>query len=628
MIQIEHLKKSYGNQDLFDDVSFKINPRERIGLVGRNGHGKTTLLRILSGETQPDEGQILIPRNYRIGYVSQHLQFSHPSIREEVAAGLPRGEEDALWKVEKILAGLGFSEKDMASSPSMFSGGFQIRVHLAKVIVSEPDLLLLDEPTNYLDITSIRWMERFLASWPRELVLITHDRSFMDRVVTHVVGIHRKRIRKVPGDTEKYYAQMAQEEEIYEKTRVNDEKRRKEMELFIRRFRAKARLAGMVQSRIKALNKMEKRDRLEDIRDLEFTFRYSPYKGRYMLHAKDLEFAYEGQPPLIRNFSLTLSAGERVCIVGKNGRGKTTLLQLLAGIAKPDSGVLTPSPGLQTGIYEQTHISHLHPNRTVEEEIQAAHGDCERQLARNICGAMMFEGDEALKPIRVLSGGEKSRVMLGRLLVKPNNLLFLDEPTNHLDMNSCDALLEAIDAFEGTVVMVTHNEMFLHALADRLVVFGEGGPWVFDGGYQDFLDKIGWEEEQEGRSVGAMTTSLSLAAKATQERGGPSKKDLRKMRSEIIQRKSATLKPFEKKMDALEKQIEDAEKSLHALTVDMQVFDQNGEGMKVAEISKSIAHMQSRIDGFYTSLDEVTRSYEDLKASFDEKMQALGDGDA
>lgn len=627
MIQIDHLSKSYGNQDLFDDVSFKVNSRERIGLVGRNGHGKTTLLRILSGETLPDGGTILIPKNYRIGYVSQHLVFSAPTILEEVASGLPEGEEEALWKVEKILAGLGFSEKDMASAPSVFSGGFQIRVHLAKVIVSEPDLLLLDEPTNYLDITSIRWMERFLAGWPRELVLITHDRSFMDRVVTHVVGIHRKRIRKVAGDTEKYYAQMAQEEEIYEKTRINDEKKRKEMELFITRFRAKARLAGMVQSRIKALNKMEKRDRLEDIRDLEFSFRYLPYRGKYMLQARDLSFAYGGQKPLIHNFSLTLTAGERVCIVGKNGRGKTTLLQLLAGITAPDQGAVVLNPGIEAGIYEQTHISHLHPERTVEEEIQAAHGDCERQTARNVCGAMMFEGDQALKPIRVLSGGEKSRVMLGRLLVKPHNLLFLDEPTNHLDMNSCDALLEAIDAFEGTLVMVTHNEMFLHALADRLVVFGEKGPELFDGGYQSFLEKVGWEEEREGQEGGSMTSTLAVAPKGGTEKTGASKKDLRRMRSEVVQRKSIALKPLEKKMAVMEGDIEGAEAQLQNLTLEMQTCAQNGNGLKVAEVSKSIAGMQARIDTFYESLEALTLEHERLKALFDEEMQALGEGE-
>jgi len=260
MISIENVSKSYGARVLFEDVSFRINSRERLGLVGRNGHGKTTLFRMIIGAEHPEAGAIVIPRNYRIGHVAQHLQFGGGTVLEEVAAGLPEIEKDQVWKAEKILAGLGFLEKDMTRRPEDFSGGYQVRMNLARVLVSDPDLLLLDEPTNYLDITSIRWVTRFLQDWPHEIMLITHDRGFMDGVVTHVAGIHRRKVKKIEGNTEKFYQQIAQEEEIYEKTRVNDEKRRKEIELFITRFRAKARLAGMVQSRIKTLSKLDKKD--------------------------------------------------------------------------------------------------------------------------------------------------------------------------------------------------------------------------------------------------------------------------------------------------------------------------------------------------------------------------------
>ncbi|MBA4369753.1 MAG: ABC transporter ATP-binding protein, partial [Desulfobacterium sp.] len=243
MISVENLSKSFGGNLLFERISFKINSRERIGLVGRNGHGKTTLLRILIGDERPDDGQISLPKHYRIGYVRQNINFQKETVLEECMTGLVESEKDHDWKAEKILAGLGFSETDMQKHPDFFSGGYQVRLNLAKVLVSEPDLLLLDEPTNYLDITSIRWIKKFLCNWPHELLLITHDRGFMDKVVTHTIGIHRKKIRKMKGNTEKFYSQLAQEEEIYEKTRLNDEKRQKEMELFISRFRAKARLA-------------------------------------------------------------------------------------------------------------------------------------------------------------------------------------------------------------------------------------------------------------------------------------------------------------------------------------------------------------------------------------------------
>ncbi|MCJ7773087.1 MAG: ATP-binding cassette domain-containing protein, partial [Desulfobacterales bacterium] len=243
MIRADNLTKSYGDHILFDAANFSINKGERIGLVGRNGHGKTTLFRMIYGEENLDSGNITAPKNYRIGYVKQQLEFTKETVLEEGMTGLPATEKDHFWKVEKILAGLGFSDTDMGRHPEEFSGGYQVRLNLAKVLVAEPDLLLLDEPTNYLDITSMRWIEQFLQKWPHELMLITHDRSFMDKIVTHVLGIHRRKMRKIDGVTEKYYAQLAQDEEIYEKTRVNDEKRRKEIEQFITRFRAKARLA-------------------------------------------------------------------------------------------------------------------------------------------------------------------------------------------------------------------------------------------------------------------------------------------------------------------------------------------------------------------------------------------------
>jgi ATP-binding cassette, subfamily F, member 3 len=324
-----------------------------------------------------------------------------------------------------------------------------VRLNLARVLLAEPDLLLLDEPTNYLDITSIRWMRKFLVDWPRELFMITHDRGFMDDVVTHIIGIHRQKIRKIQGNTAKYYLQIAQEEEIHEKTRINQDRRTKETEEFITRFRAKARLAGLVQSRIKALDKQSRNKKLEKFKDLEFSFRFQPMAGKLAGSVEHLAFSYDSDKPLIDDFNLTIGARDRICIVGRNGAGKTTLLKLIAGILPPSEGDISWHPGVVKGYFEQTNIGSLVDERTIEEEIGCSCADVDRQTARNICGAMLFEGDAALKKIGVLSGGEKSRVMLGKVLCTPINLLLLDEPTNHLDMESCDALLSAIDQFEG-----------------------------------------------------------------------------------------------------------------------------------------------------------------------------------
>jgi len=322
MIRIENLHKSYGDLILFEGISFALNEKERVGVVGRNGHGKTTLFRMILRKENPDSGSIVIPKNYRIGYVSQNLKFRRGTILAEAASALPESEKDQHWKAEKILAGLGFNQVDFQKQPGEFSGGYQVRLNLAKALIAEPDLLLLDEPTNFLDIVSIRWIERFLQSWPHEIMLISHDRSFMDKLVTHTMGIHRGGVRKIEGDTAKYYDQIAQDEEVYEKTRMKDARRRKEIEQFITRFRAKARQANLVQSRMKTLQKMEKKQKLEKLKILDFSFSSSPFEARHLLSAHNVNFAYDAQKPLVQNFKITVETGERICVVGPNGKGE------------------------------------------------------------------------------------------------------------------------------------------------------------------------------------------------------------------------------------------------------------------------------------------------------------------
>ena len=617
MIGVENLHKSFGSQILFEGAGFKLNPKERIGLVGLNGHGKTTLFRIIIGEESPDAGTISVPKHYRIGYVRQHIDFTKDTVLKEGMTGLAAQERDHYWKVEKVLAGLGFNKDDIKRHPSDFSGGFQVRLNLAKVLVSEPDLLLLDEPTNYLDITSIRWVERFLMNWPRELMLITHDRGLMDKLVTHTMGIYRKKVRKIAGNTEKYYAQIAQEEEVHEKTRIKDERRRKEIEQFIARFRAKARLANLVQSRIKTLAKVGRKEKLEKLKTLDFAFRSSSFSGKHVLSTRDLSFSYDPRKPLIKDFNITIGAGDRICVVGKNGKGKTTLLKLLAGVLRPQSGEIVLNPAVRKGFFEQTNIQSLVDTRTVEEEIIYSHSDIDRQQARNICGAMLFEGDNALKKIGVLSGGEKSRVLLGKLLATPVNLLLLDEPTNHLDLESCDALLAAIDSFGGTVVMVTHNEMFLKTLAERLVVFHNDEIHLFEGGYQQFLEKGGWEDEEDVLLSGTGENNKNNA------RIKLSKKEIRRRRSEFITERARILKPLEQRLHRTESHIERHEKTLAELHVGMQTATQDGDGSRITELSKSIHRCQENIERLYDELVKSSGVFEAQKAIFEEKLEKL-----
>ncbi|MDM8544481.1 ATP-binding cassette domain-containing protein [Desulfococcaceae bacterium HSG9] len=615
MINVENIGKSYGGRLLFENVSFKLNSRERVGVIGRNGHGKTTLFRTISGDEEPDEGVITFPKYYRIGYVRQQIDFTQNTVLEEGLTGLPPEERDNFWQAEKILSGLGFSDEDMQRHPSEFSGGFQVRLNLAKELISDPDLLLLDEPTNYLDITSIRWIERFLSQWPHELMLITHDRSFMDKVITHTIGLHRGKARKMEGDTGKYYAQIAQEEEIYEKTRANDEKRRKEVELFITRFRAKARLANMVQSRIKTLAKMEKRDKLEKMKTLDFAFREAPFTAKRVMAVKNIHFGYDPLSLLISDLNMTINTGERICVVGKNGKGKTTLLKLLAGKLQPQKGEIKYHNSVVKGFFEQTNIQSLVGSNTVEDEILYSHADVDRQKARNACGAMMFSGDDALKKISVLSGGEKSRVMLGKLLVSPVNLLLLDEPTNHLDMEACDSLLAAIDGFEGAVIMVTHNELFLHALAQRLIVFQDDRVSVFEGDYQYFLDKKGWGDGLKPKSL--MKTASAKAKPKF------SNKKIKRKRSEIIRRRGKALNPLKKQITNLENKIEIDEKRLSQLNQQIADASEKQNSDEIIKLSQDIHARQKKIDTCFDELETLTEKLENQNISFEKELAEL-----
>ena len=616
MISIDNLSKSFGDRVLLDKVSVRINSRERVGLVGRNGHGKTTLMRMITGDDHPDEGAVVIPKNYRMGYVQQHLAFSRPTVLEEGVLGLPEAEKDHHWKVEKILAGLGFTTADLQRPPETFSGGYQVRLNLAKVLVAEPDLLLLDEPTNYLDITSIRWITRFLNNWPHEVLLITHDRGFMDGLVTHVAGIHRRKIKKIKGDTGKYYMQLAQEEEIYEKTRVNDEKKRKEIELFITRFRAKARLANMVQSRIKTLGKMEKKEKLAAEQNLGFSFKSHPFPAKHVMRAENLTFGYTPEAgPLIHDLNFSVNKGDRICVIGKNGKGKTTLLKLIAGLLSPSAGKFTYNPNVVKGFFEQTNIQTLVDSNTVEDEILYTHPETDRPLARNICGAMMFSGNDALKKISVLSGGEKSRVMLGKLLVTPVNLLLLDEPSNHLDMESCDAMLAAIDNFEGAVIMVTHNEMFLHSIARRLIVFQDDRTDLFEGSYGAFLESGGWRDEDTAPSPAASDPGVGQPA--------VSRKALKRQRSQVINARSKALSPLRKNIEKIENEIAREENSLTELNKRLVEASRKQDGKKIGSLSRALHECQAEIDRRYANLETVSLEYEKIEAEFDQQLESL-----
>lgn len=605
MLQVANLQKSYGSRILFSDVSFSVSPGEVVGLVGRNGCGKSTLFKIMRGEEQADHGEIHCPKSYRIGFLDQHIRFTEDQVLREAATALPRGGENDTYKAEALLFGLGFTAEDMTRSPHEFSGGFQLRINLVKSLLQEPDLLLLDEPTNYLDILSLHWMRQFLKNFSGEVILITHDRNFMDSVVTHTMGIHRQSLRKIEGNTSKYYEQLSLDEEIYEKTRVNQEKKVKEMQAFVDRFRAKSSKAKQAQSKLKKIEKIKPMMKLSAEDQLGFRFNFKETPAKVLMTLENLEFGYEPVKPLFKDLSFRVEPEDRIAIIGKNGYGKTTLLNAVAGQVAA-RGQISQHPDTQMAYYQQTNKKKLTPNAMVYEEIGSENPNLSISQVRSICGAMMFSGDDAEKKISVLSGGEQGRVLLGKVIAKSCNLLLLDEPTNHLDMESIQALCEEIDNFPGGVLFVSHDEDLLDKLANKLIVFKNGDAHLFLGSYEEFLEKEGWGEEP-----------VQKIKKTNHD-----KKELRRRRAEIVQARAKQVNPIKKEIEKLESSIMDLESDLEEKNSQMAELEYGTPAaqdlfQKIGEVQMKIATSYQRLDELISRQDKALKAFESQLADLD-----------
>ncbi len=609
MIQLSNISKSFGEQELFTNLNFKLNSGNRVGLVGRNGSGKSTLFKLILGEEHYDEGDIVIPKGYRIGALRQHLEFSEPTLREEAALALQGDAQYDVYKVEKILFGLGFAQEDLEKDPLSFSGGYQIRINLAKLLVTEPNLLLLDEPTNYLDILSLRWLKSFLRSFQGEVILITHDRDFMDGITTHTMGIIRRSLTLIPGDTHKFYEQLKSNDELYEKQKASQDRKRKELEEFIAKNKARASTAALAQSKVKQLEKMEMMDDLGFDATLRFDFSFQDTPAKVLLDVKDLSFGYTPEKILFKEISFTLEKGECLAIIGKNGTGKSTLLNTIAGELKQLSGEVSYHPSTLSGHFGQTNISRLDPNSTITDEIQSANPKLSAANVRSICGGMMFSGSAADKKISLLSGGEKSRVMLGQILAHPANLLFLDEPTHHLDMDSIEALTKAIQNFKGSVIIVSHSEELLRRVADRLIIFAKDGAEYFDGGYDLFLEKIGWDEDEEVEKV-------KTAPKVN-------KKENKKLRSALIQERNQLSSPLKKEVQGLENRIMELEELVALHHEELIVASNSGESSRVMELSKLVSQEENEVEEKFERLEDAQNELDEIIQSYEVKLSEL-----
>jgi ATPase subunit of ABC transporter with duplicated ATPase domains len=532
VIAFSSVTKQYGGQILFVDASFQINPGEKVGLVGPNGAGKTTVFRLISGEEPPDDGAIERPRKLTLGYFRQDVgELRGRSILAETCAGAGEvarlGEELAALTVrleaagddldevvarfgdvqaryqdlggyelearaQTILHGLGFVDEQMASDVGTLSGGWKMRVALAQILLAQPDLLLLDEPTNYLDLESILWLEGFLRDYAGTVVMTCHDREIMNRVVGKIVEIDGGALRSYSGNYEFYEAMRQQEAQRREAEYARQQARLAKESRFIERFKTHVAKAAQVQSRIKKLEKVEMIAEPRRIIERHFEFRTPPRSGDDVIKLAGIRKAY-GARIVHSGLTLTVRRKERWAVMGENGAGKSTLLRMIAGALAPDAGEAAIGASVTMGYYAQHVMDLLSADRTILEEL-AEHAPLANQgTLRNLAGAFGFHDDDVLKPVRVLSGGEKARLALAKLLYDAPNLLVLDEPTNHLDIATKRALVQALADYEGTLVFVSHDRQFLRALATRVLELSAAGPRIYGGSYEEYVASTGRE---------------------------------------------------------------------------------------------------------------------------------------
>ena len=539
MISLSRVSKQYGRQVLFVDASFQLNPGEKVGLVGPNGAGKTTLFRMIVGEESPDEGDVSVPKKITIGYFRQDVEeMSGRSVLDEAIAGSGRlgvlhhqlealqhdmtdpakaddmdrilarfGEVQEEYEhlggygleaqAREVLHGLGFEDARIDGDVGLLSGGWKMRVAMARVLLGSPDVLLMDEPTNHLDIESIVWLEEYLKSRPGALLMTSHDREFMNRVVTKIAEIDDGEITAYSGNYDFYARERAIREANREAAYARQQAMLAKEQRFIERFSAHAAKAAQVQSRVKALEKIEKIELPKKRKVVRFDFRQPPRSGDQVAVLTGVTKAY-GDRVVHDGLTMTIRRGERWCVMGRNGAGKTTLLRMVAGVLAPDSGDVALGASLKMGYFAQQALDLLNPDLTIEEQLQRDFPDESIGVLRNLAGAFQFSGDDIDKKIRALSGGEKTRLVMARMLLDPPNFLVLDEPTNHLDLFTKEMLIDALADFDGTMLFVSHDRAFLRALSNRVVELGgesgtEREPHLYPGSYVEYVARTGRE---------------------------------------------------------------------------------------------------------------------------------------
>ncbi|MDU1905284.1 MAG: ABC-F family ATP-binding cassette domain-containing protein [Dysgonomonas sp.] len=646
MISIEGLTVEFGGRPLFDDISFVVNKKDRIALVGKNGAGKSTMLKIFAGIQEPTRGNVSYPKDLTIGYLPQHMQLNEGNtVLEEASlafADIQRMERELdqvnqalaertdyeskeyhdlierstylteqfmmsgggnfLAEVEKTLMGLGFKRNDFERPTSEFSGGWRMRIELAKLLLRRPDVLLLDEPTNHLDIESIQWLENFLATRANAVILVSHDRAFLDAVTMRTIEIVLGRVHDYKVNYSKYVELRKERREQQQRAYENQQKQIQDTEDFIERFRYKATKAVQVQSRIKQLEKIERIEvDEEDNSSLRLKFPPAPRSGSYPIIIENLEKSY-GDHLIIKDVTFTLNRGDKVAFVGKNGEGKSTLVKCIMG-ETDYKGKLELGHNVKIGYFAQNQASLLDESKTVFETIDyVAVGDIRTKI-RDILGAFMFGGEASDKKVKVLSGGERSRLAMIRLLLEPVNLLILDEPTNHLDMRSKDVLKEAIKEFEATVIVVSHDREFLDGLVDKVYEFGNQRVKEHLGGIYQFLQAKKMENLQELE----MQATIKAEDKKQETVATVSEN---KLSYEERKELSRVIKRFEKQIVEVESRIESLEMEKSQLEETMAT----PEGASDSTLFEKHGKLTKDIENEMSTWELLTMELEEFKA--------------